>query len=351
MTPGRSRSHPLVELAGGTIAHASSSLMMMMPPVGVGPDGLVCVAVGPVVGGVWVGVGITAVSVGVGETSPPLTVITPLKQPAATAPPRRSLAPALVQASGYGSPASASSSISTVQVYMTTGQAGTGHSVVDSPQIGQTLSSARTKARMPVQSVPRVQPVGWKANDVAPLLMSGFTLHSGRPFESATIAAPRSKVMSFCVPAAPSVLTDTSKVTVPPAGPSALPIWMHVSPPGSGAARTPSVPVAGNATPAGSLAPSLLLLSGESSLGAPAATSTWHVYMTTGQAGTRHSSVDSPQIGQTLSRARTSARTAVHASPEQPGGWNANDVPPLLMSGFTSQSGRPLTFALILIVA
>src|SRR5215470_13735328 len=70
------------------------------------------------------------------------------------------------------------------------------------------------------------------------------------------------------------------------------------------------------------------------------------VYIVTGQAGRPGQSVvEVPQIGQTLSSARTNALTAVHCSPEHPAGWKANDVPPLLIAEFTVQSGLPLLFA------
>src|SRR5215471_11589070 len=93
----------------------------------------------------------------------------------------------------------------TLQVYIVTGQAGRpGQSLVDVPQIGQTLSSARTSALTAVQLSP-VQPAGWKANEVPPLLMASFTAQSGLPLAFAPIVTtaptPPEKVMVFCVPA------------------------------------------------------------------------------------------------------------------------------------------------------
>ena len=56
---------------------------------------------------------------------------------------------------------------------------------------------------------------------------------------------------------------------------------------------------------------------------------------------------DPSGIGFRLSRATTIARIAVHAAPLHPGGSKANAVPPLLMLGFTEQSGLPLISAAI----
>src|SRR5262245_12232026 len=348
------------------MAHASSSddlkgggMMLVRvgvptaPPVRVtvGVPTAPPVRVGVPPAGVLVGVAAPPVTVAVGP--PPPTVTFPSVQFAVTAPPLGSLAPAFEQVSGL-SPAVAPVAMAIVHVYKVTGQVGRfGQSVFSSrAQIGHTLSSASTKARTPVQLVPTVQPGGWKANDVPPLLMSGFTEHIGLPFDPAATAASATKVMSFCVPAmASSVSRLTSTGTKSPGAPLASPIAIVVPPGGALVDTVPLVPVVGSAPPAGSLAPSLLLVRGKSPV-APFATATWQVYMTAGQAGRPGQSVvDVPQIGQTLSSARTSARTPVHASPVQPGGWKANDVPPLLMAGLTAQSGLPLAFAATLAMA
>ena len=64
-----------------------------------------------------------------------------------------------------------------------------------------------------------------------------------------------------------------------------------------------------------------------------AAMATVHVYST-----------EPSGIASTLSIASTSARNPVHAVPLQPFGRKAKDVAPLPMSGFTEQSGLPLSF-------
>jgi hypothetical protein len=82
-----------------------------------------------------------------------------------------------------------------------------------------------------VQSVPAVQPEGWKANDVPPFSMASFTAQSGRPLALAAMASGAAKAMSFWVPAiAASVVRETSTRTVSPALPVALPMTIIVPP-------------------------------------------------------------------------------------------------------------------------
>lgn len=68
------------------------------------------------------------------------------------------------------------------------------------PGMGSVLSLDSTNARTVVHSA-ALQPLGRKANEVAPLSMSGFTVQSGLPFAFAEIGAVVGKVMSLCIPA------------------------------------------------------------------------------------------------------------------------------------------------------
>jgi hypothetical protein len=78
----------------------------------------------------------------------------------------------------------------------------------------------------------------------------------------------------------------------------------------------------------------LLITSGWVPGAAPGEMATLHVY-----------SADPSGIGSTLLSESTSARNAVQLAPTHPGGWKANWVDCLLMSGLTVQSGRPLPVA------
>jgi hypothetical protein len=194
---------------------------------------VVAVGVGGVgVPGVLVAVGgaeVVAVAVLVGVGCTP-TRTDPSMQSVVSGLPMGSLALAFEHVSGYV-PSAAFSAMAIVQVYITTGQGSTpGHSVVDAPQIGQTLSSARISALTLVQLVPTVHPGGWKANELPFLSMSGLAEHIGLPFDPAAMAACGGKVITFCVPATTrSVSKLTSTGTKLPAAPIAVPIVMVAS--------------------------------------------------------------------------------------------------------------------------
>src|SRR5262249_9812415 len=100
------------------------------------------------------------VGVGVGPPPPP-TLTVPLVHVAAIGAPPGSLAPGFAQVRGRLPDAPVAMAM--LQVYNVAPSA-----------IGSVLSNARTSARTPVQAAP-VQPEGWKANVVAPLLMASFT--------------------------------------------------------------------------------------------------------------------------------------------------------------------------------
>jgi hypothetical protein len=204
---------PPVDVAVGTVT------TVVEVAVGDPPPPPVAVAVAVVSTGVGVGVGgvTPPVLVGVG-TSPTLTM--PSVQAAGTAWPPGVLACAAEQVNGKLPVASAA--IVTLQVYITTGQAGgAGHPVVGAPQIGQTLSNESTSALTAV--------VPWNDTAEAPLSMSGLNVQSGLPLGFVAIAALGSNVMLFCVPAiAWSELKLTVNDVVPPAGPVALPIVIVV---------------------------------------------------------------------------------------------------------------------------
>jgi hypothetical protein len=93
---------------------------------------------------------------------------------------------------------------------------------------------------------------------------------------------------------------------------------------------TPLTP--GIAAPLGSLMPTPLMVTVDVPL-AVAAMLTLQVKRT-----------DPSGITSVLSKASTKAFTPVQALPLQPAGCPPNWVPPLLMSGFTAQSGLPFTF-------